>query len=114
MNYLRTIGEIFESVSPFRVTSLSLCDHETTIVVAERKDLPGTALELVKLYSVLGERNSGTTWISKLISDNTSPLILQKGHLTNWKHAKILPQDLVRFQGLDRTIFILCVKVQCK
>lgn len=83
-------------------------------LVAERKwtGAGSDPLPPVRRLQMLGERNSGTTWIHHLISDNTSPADLQPAGLLQWKHQAIAPSalDLGTF-GRDRnTLVLLCVK----
>ena len=79
------------------------------MVLITEKTAPSAA-RATDLFQVIGERNSGTTWLHKLVADNVAPDMLQPTYLNQWKHATITAAQVAASSFAHRTIFIVCVK----
>ena len=86
-------------------------DSSVTVVARPRSNLDDQSTNASFVYAILGERNSGTTWIGRLFSDNGLPQNIQQVPLTEWKHAAVEDIHVSQFLWpLESSIFILCVK----
>ena len=102
--------QLMITMTRFRPTTLAVC-RDGSVVLAADKTAPSAA-KVVDLFQVIGERNSGTTWLHKLITDNTAPDALQPTYLNQWKHAAVTAAQVAASTFAHRTIFVVCVKVR--
>jgi len=99
--------EVVDNGAPLTLLTLDTLgslDHDTSPPSAAEEQAVPTP------YWVIGERNSGTSWLEALIQDNAPPDILLRGD-GFWKHGLVPSESLPPpWAASQRTTIILSVK----